>query len=98
MRPPDATFEVADDGRERIPEKYKIEFQRLRLRALEYLANLRAFEYSGTTIQAGITAAEPKGVEDHEDWLSVHRGTLKDVAIEYYCRIYGNNVNDESTA
>jgi hypothetical protein len=62
LRPPDATFEVVDDWRERIPEKYKIEFQRLRLRALEYLANLRAFEYSGTTIQAGITAAEPEGI------------------------------------
>jgi hypothetical protein len=34
-RPPDDTFEVVDDRRERIPEKYKIEFQRLRLRALE---------------------------------------------------------------
>jgi hypothetical protein len=100
-RPPDATFEVVDDRRERIPEKYKIEFQRLRLRALEYLANLRAFEYSGRTIQAGITAAEPEGIEDHQVWATVHPGTMKSllqVVIEYYRRIYENDEDDDIEA
>ena len=100
-RPPDDTFEVVDDRRERIPEKYKIEFQRLHLRALEYLANLRAFEYSDTTIQAGITTAEPEGIEDHQVWAKVHRVTMKSllrVVIEYYRRIYGNDEDDDIKA
>jgi hypothetical protein len=57
--------------------------------------------YSGTTIQAGIPTAKPKGIEDHEVWADVHRETLKSllqVVIEYYSRIYGNDEDDNIEA
>jgi hypothetical protein len=69
--------------------------------ALEDLTNLRAFEYSGTAIHAGITAAEPGGIEDHEVWADVHRATFKfllQVIIEYYRRIYGNDEDNNIEA
>jgi hypothetical protein len=100
-RPPDATFEVVDEQRERIPEKYKIEFQQLRVMVLEDLTNLCAFKYSDTTIQAGITAAEPEGIKDHEVWADVHCEMLKSlhqVVIEYYRCIYRNDEDEDIEA
>jgi hypothetical protein len=37
IRPPDSTFEVVGNPRVKLPEKYKIEFQRLCLLILDHL-------------------------------------------------------------
>ncbi len=98
-RPPDATFQMTkeemEDLRQFIPEKVKVEFQRLRLLALEHLTNLRAYEFSGTTRQAGLTTAEePDGIENPFCWAEVHQKTLESllqVVVDYYRRIYGTD-------
>ena len=79
------------DEREKIPPKYKIEFERCRYKVLKCLTNLRAYEFSGTTLQTGITIVPPSEDTDVDSWAHVHRTTLEDILLvsaQYYRRIY----------
>jgi hypothetical protein len=73
-----------------LPNQMKLGLQRLRLEALESLQNLRAFEYTGSTISQGSTfVLGPTSSSD--DWATAHRSTLENllrVIIEYYPCLY----------
>jgi hypothetical protein len=77
-----------------LPDCLKLGLQRLRLEALKSLQNLRAFEYTGSTLSPGSTfvlGATPSS----DDWATAHRSTLENllwVIIEYYRRLYGATV------
>ena len=77
-----------------LPDQMKLGLQRLRLEALESLQNLRALEYTGSTISQGSTfVLGPTPSSD--DWATAHRSTLENllrVIIEYYRRLYGATV------
>jgi hypothetical protein len=71
-----------------LPDRLKIGLQRLRLEALESLQNLRAYEYTGTTLNRTVAIKSPN------DWPTVHRSTLEDllrVTFEYYRRLHDEN-------
>jgi hypothetical protein len=77
-----------------LPDRLKLELQRLRLEALESLQNLRAFEYTGSTLSQGSTF-DPGPIPSSDDWATAHRSTLENllrVIIEYYRRLYGATV------
>ena len=72
-----------------LTDRLMIEFQRLRLKALGHLTNLRSYEYCGTTLQTKITTVCP--MEDATDWMEVHRKTLEELIqliSVYYLRIH----------
>jgi hypothetical protein len=77
-----------------LPDRLKLGLQRLRLKALESLQNLRAFEYTGSTLSQGspfVLGPTPSS----DDWATAHRSTLENllrVIIEYYRRFYGDTV------
>ncbi len=77
-----------------LPDRLKLGLQRLRLEALESLQNLRAFEYTGSTLSQGSTfVLGPTPSSD--DWATAHRSTLENllwVIIEYYRRLHGDTV------
>jgi hypothetical protein len=77
-----------------LPDRLKLGLQRLRLEALESLQNLRAFEYTGSTLSQGRTfVLGPTPSSD--DWATTHRSTLENllrVIIEYYRRLHGDTV------
>ena len=77
-----------------LPDRLKLGLQRLRLEALESLQNLRAFEYTGSTLSQGRTfVLGPTSSSD--DWATTHRSTLENllrVIIEYYRRLHGDTV------
>jgi hypothetical protein len=77
-----------------LPDRLKLGLQRLRLEALESLQNLRAFEYTGSTLSQGRTfVLDPTPSSD--DWATAHRSTLENllwVIIEYYRRLHGDTV------
>jgi hypothetical protein len=77
-----------------LPDCLKLGPQRLRLEALESLRNLRAFEYTGSTLSQGRTfVLGPTPSSD--DWATAHRSTLENllwVIIEYYRRLHGDTV------
>ncbi len=60
----------------RLPDRLKLELQRLRLEALESLQNLRALEYTGSTISQGSTFV-PGPTPSSDDWATTHRFTLE---------------------
>ena len=73
-----------------LPDQMKLGFQRLRLEALESLQNLRALEYTGSTISQGSTLV-PGLTPSSDDWATTHRFTLENllrVIIEYHRRLY----------
>ena len=73
-----------------LPDQMKLGLQRLRLEALESLQNLRALEYTGSTISQGSTFV-PGPTPSSDDWATAHRFTLENllrVIIEYYRRLY----------
>jgi hypothetical protein len=65
----------------------KIGLQCLRLEALESFQNLRAFEYSGSTIAHGRTFGRYP-IPEPDNWDTVHRSTLEKLLriILEYCR------------
>jgi hypothetical protein len=77
-----------------LPGRLKLGLRGLRLEALESLQNLRAFEYTGSTLSQGSTfVLGPTPSSD--DWATTHRSTLENllrVIIEYYRRLYGATV------
>jgi hypothetical protein len=77
-----------------LPDRLKLGLQRLRLEALESLQNLRAFEYTGSTLSQGRTFI--LGLTPSlDDWATAHRSTLENllrVIIEYYRRLHGETV------
>ena len=79
-----------------LPDRMKLGLQRLRLEALEYLQNLRAFEYTGSTLSQGSNLAPvrtPSSEASSEDWATAHRSTLENllrVICEYYRRLHGD--------
>jgi hypothetical protein len=77
-----------------LPDRLKLGLQRLHLEALESLQNLRAFEYTGSTLSQGSTFV-PGPTPSSDDWARAHRSTLENllrVIIEYYCCLYGPTV------
>jgi hypothetical protein len=79
-----------------LPDQMKLGLQRLRLEALESLQNLRAFEYTGSTLSQGSNQAPvrtPSSEASSEDWATAHRSTLENllrVICEYYRRLHGD--------
>jgi hypothetical protein len=77
-----------------LPDRLKFGLQRLRLRALEALHNLRAFKYMGLTLSQGSTFVQSP-IPSFDDWATAHCSTLESllrVIIEYYRRLYGPTV------
>jgi hypothetical protein len=73
-----------------LPDQMKLGFQRLRLEALESLQNLRALEYTGSTISQGSTLVLGL-TPSSDDWATTHCFTLENllrVIIEYHRRLY----------
>ena len=73
-----------------LPDQMKLGLQRLRLEALESLQNLRALEYTGSTISQGSTLVLGL-TPSSDDWATTHRFTLENllrVIIEYHRRLY----------
>jgi hypothetical protein len=76
------------------PDRLRLGLQRLRLEALESLQNLRAFEYTGSTLSQGRTFVLGP-TPSLDDWATAHRSTLENllwVIIEYYRRLHGDTV------
>jgi hypothetical protein len=77
-----------------LPDRLKLGLQRLCLKALESLQNLRAFEYTGSMLSQGRTfVLGPTPSSD--DWATAHRSTLESllrVIIEYCRRLHGDTV------
>jgi hypothetical protein len=77
-----------------LPDRLKLGLQRLCLEVLESLQNLRAFEYTGSTLSQGRTFI--LGLTPSlDDWATAHRSTLENllrVIIEYYRRLHGDTV------
>ena len=77
-----------------LPDQMTLGLQRLRLEALESLQNLRAFEYTGSTLSQGSTQAKSRTPSSSsEDWATTHRSTLENllrVICEYYRCLHGD--------
>ena len=93
--PDDGPFEEEDEEapplRTILSDRVKLEFVRLRHQALQDLTALRAFEYTGTMLQVGLSITPPPGAEDSVNWQRVHRSTLEhllQVIISYHRRLY----------
>jgi hypothetical protein len=77
-----------------LPDRLKLGLQRLRLKALESLQNLCAFEYTGSTLSQGHTFVLGP-TPSSNDWATAHCSTLENllrVIIEYYRRLHGDTV------
>ncbi len=77
-----------------LPDRLKLGLQRLHLKALASLQNLRAFEYTGSTLSQGRTFVLGS-TPSSDDWATAHRSTLENllrVIIEYYRRLHGDTV------
>ncbi len=81
-----------------LPDQMTLGLQRLRLEALESLQNLRAFEYTGSTLSQGSNQAKWNHAKfrtppSSADWATTHRSTLENllrVICEYYRRLHGD--------
>jgi hypothetical protein len=77
-----------------LPDRMKLGLQRLPLEALESLQNLRAFEYTGSTLSQGSNQAKSQTPSSSsEDWATAHRSTLENllwVICEYYRHLHGD--------
>jgi hypothetical protein len=79
-----------------LPDGMKLGLQRHCLEALEFLQNLHAFKYTGSTLSQGSTQAlvrPPSSEFSSEDWATAHRSTLENllqVICEYYRRLQGD--------